>query len=115
MSIRSRFPALTRGQHWRIHVVTSCHCLVQDERSAFAQLTVRVRAVHRFAAYDSKGRLVAGDPDREVPVQDVWVFERAFKEGPTSCWRVAGERSCSSKGSSRTANPVSPLLINSRV
>lgn len=66
---------------------------VQDGRSAFAQLTVRVRATHKFAAYDGRRRLVAGDPEREVPVQDVWVLERSFKEGPTSRWRVAGGRS----------------------
>ena len=62
----------------------------QDARSSFAQLTVRVRAAHKFAAYDGKRRLVAGDLEKEVPVQDVWVLERSFKEEPTSRWRVAG-------------------------
>ncbi|CAL8465265.1 g4800 [Coccomyxa elongata] len=65
----------------------------KDARSSFAQLTVRVRAAHKFAAYDGKRRLVAGDPENEVPVQDVWVLERSFKEQPTSRWRVAGRLS----------------------
>ena len=69
--------------------VEQCASL-QDDRSAFAQMTVRVRAAHKFAAYDSKRRLVAGNPNIEVPVQDVWIFERAFKDAPTSRWRVAG-------------------------
>ncbi|KAK9903338.1 hypothetical protein WJX75_003173 [Coccomyxa subellipsoidea] len=65
----------------------------KDARSSFAQLTVRVRAAHKFAAYDGKRRLVAGDPEKEVPVQDVWVLERSFREEPTSRWRVAGRLS----------------------
>ncbi len=63
---------------------------VQDEKSAFAQLTVRIRALHRFAAYSGKAELKAGIPGREFPVQDVWILERAFKQGPTSRWRIAG-------------------------
>ena len=63
---------------------------LQDEKSAFAQLTVRIRALHRFAAYSGKAELKAGIPGREFPVQDVWILERAFKQGPTSRWRIAG-------------------------
>ena len=63
---------------------------LQDEKSAFAQLTVRIRALHKFAAYSGKNELRAGIPGREFPVQDVWIFERAFKQGPTSRWRIAG-------------------------
>jgi hypothetical protein len=70
---------------------------VQDDKSAFAQLTVRVRAVHKFAAYDRKQRLVAGHPEKEMPVQDVWVFERSFKDSPTSRWRVAGAANSSQR------------------
>ena len=55
------------------------------------QLTVRVRAAHKFAARDAAGAVVAGDARREVPVQDVWVLERYLQPGPTSRWRVAGE------------------------
>ena len=65
-------------------------CRLQDEKSAFAQLTVRIRALHRFAAYSGKAELMAGSPGREFPVQDVWILERAFKQGPTSRWRIAG-------------------------
>lgn len=64
--------------------------MLQDDKAAFAQLTVRVRGCHKFAAYDAAGRAVAGDTAAEVPVQDVWVFERFLTPGPTSRWRVAG-------------------------
>ena len=64
--------------------------MLQDEKSAYAQLTVRIRALHKFAAYSGSGALKAGRPGKEFPVQDVWIFERAFKQGPTSRWRVAG-------------------------
>ncbi|CAL5222260.1 g4597 [Coccomyxa viridis] len=65
----------------------------KDEKSAFAQLTVRIRALHKFAAYSGSSELRAGIPGREFPVQDVWIFERAFKQGPTSRWRIAGRLS----------------------
>ena len=64
--------------------------MLQDEQSAYAQLTVRIRALHKFAAYSGKGELKAGSPGKDFPVQDVWILERAFKKGPTSRWRIAG-------------------------
>jgi uncharacterized protein YfaT (DUF1175 family) len=70
--------------------------MLQDEKSAYAQLTVRIRAVHKFAAYAGSGMLQAGSPGKEFPVQDVWILERAFKQGPTSRWRVAGD--CATSG-----------------
>ena len=70
--------------------MTAAHALLQDEQSAYAQLTVRIRALHKFAAYSGKGELKAGSPGKEFPVQDVWILERAFKKGPTSRWRIAG-------------------------
>lgn len=79
----------------KLHIASACNCWsVQDDKAAFAQLTVRVRAAHRFAAYDAAGRPVAGDETREVPVQDVWVFERYLTPGLTSRWRVAGVCVC---------------------
>ena len=36
----------------------------QDETSGFAQLTVRVPSTQRFAAYDRRGKLVAGSPEQ---------------------------------------------------
>ena len=62
----------------------------QDDASAFAQLTVRIVSQQRFAAYDVRSTLVAGDPGALVPVTDLWVFERSMRKGPTSRWRVAG-------------------------
>ena len=61
--------------------MTAAHALLQDEQSAYAQLTVRIRALHKFAAYSGKGELKAGSPGKEFTVQDVWILERAFKKG----------------------------------
>lgn len=49
-----------------------------------------------MAAYGRNKHLLAGDPDRVVPVEDYWVFERPIiksliipKEGPQGArWRV---------------------------
>jgi hypothetical protein len=32
----------------------------------FAQLTIRVKAAHKFAVYGDGGKLVAGNPEEEV-------------------------------------------------
>ena len=55
----------------------------------FAQLTTRFRGKQRFAAYDARGRLVAGDPDEILDVEDFWVFEHGLKI-PNARWRLAG-------------------------
>ena len=60
----------------------------QDKQMAFAQMTVGFRSHQRYAAYDAKGRLVAGDPSGFLPVEDVWVLEHAFKL-PNARWRLA--------------------------
>ena len=60
----------------------------QDKQMAFAQMTVGFRSHQRYAAYDGKGRLVAGDPSGFLPVEDVWVLEHAFKL-PNARWRLA--------------------------
>lgn len=65
-------------------------CQVQDDQSAFAQLTVSIPSQQIFAAYDAGKKLVAGSPDIPISVRDLWVFERALKLGPSSRWRVAG-------------------------
>lgn len=55
----------------------------------FVQLTTRFRSRQRFAAYDSLGRLVAGNPAEELDVEDFWVFEHGLKL-PNARWRLAG-------------------------
>ena len=55
----------------------------------FVQLTTRFRSAQRFAAYDASGRLVAGDPEEVIDVEDFWVFEHGLKI-PNSRWRLAG-------------------------
>lgn len=62
----------------------------QNDSLTFAQLTVRFRACHRFAAVDVRGQVVAGDRAAAIPVQDVWVFEHSFHKTPQARWRLAG-------------------------
>ena len=64
--------------------------MAQDDLSAFAQLTVRIVSQQRFAAYDARNALAAGDPEALIPVTDLWVFERSMRKGANSKWRVAG-------------------------
>ena len=64
--------------------------IVQDEEMMFGQLTVRIRARHRFSAYNARGQLVAGSESADFPVQDVWIFEHAFRKAAFSKWRLAG-------------------------
>lgn len=64
--------------------------IAQDENKMFAQLTVRIRARHKFAAYNARGQLVAGSGTAEFPVQDVWIFEHALRKAAYSRWRLAG-------------------------
>ncbi|KAL2636137.1 hypothetical protein R1flu_007616 [Riccia fluitans] len=44
--------------------------------NAFVQLTVRINSKQKFAAYDKRGKLAAGDPEKELLVEDIWVFEK---------------------------------------
>jgi len=39
---------------------------MQNDDMTFAQLTIRVKAAHRFAVYDERGKVVAGNPEEEV-------------------------------------------------
>jgi len=61
----------------------------KNDDTAFAQLTVRFRSGQLFAAYDSRGKLVAGGSGEETQVEDYWVFERPLKQHATNRWRVA--------------------------
>ena len=49
-------------------------CAPQDEKFAYVQFTVRYWTTHTFAAYDAKGRLVAGDPNHLLPVRSAASF-----------------------------------------
>lgn len=64
----------------------------KDDRSAFVQLTVKIPSTQTFAAYDDKGKLVAGNPDEQISVVDHWVFEVPLASD-TLKWRVAGRLS----------------------
>jgi len=63
--------------------------LAQDDASAFAQLTVRLRSRQTFAAYDARGKLLAGDPTAGFSVTDLWVFEMSLRKGIANRWRLA--------------------------
>ncbi len=70
---------------------------MQDDSTGFAQLTVRIKSAQRFSAYDSKGRLAAGNPEQEVSVEDFWVMERTLnKKQSNAKWRLAGRLSIAS-------------------
>ncbi|KAK9823749.1 hypothetical protein WJX72_005137 [[Myrmecia] bisecta] len=60
----------------------------KDDKSAFAQLTVRFKSQQTFAAYNAQKELVAGQPGHALAVEDVWVFERALG-APEARWRLA--------------------------
>lgn len=62
---------------------------MQDDSSAFAQLTVRLRSTQSFVAYDARGRVLAGDPDGTIPVTDLWVFEISLRKNVANRWRLA--------------------------
>jgi len=71
----------------------------KDESKGFVQLTVRYNSRQNFAAYDHKGKLMAGGPSYSTDVVDHWVLERALggnnsgqqqEKGGESKWRLAG-------------------------
>lgn len=57
---------------------------LQDDKTAWVQLTVTIPSEQTFAAYNSRRALVAGSPDTAVKVVDTWVFERALKKDPST-------------------------------
>lgn len=75
--------------------------LVQADPSnssvGFAQMTVRFKSKQTYAAYDARGRLVAGDPEEVLNVEDIWVFEHGLKL-PNSRWRLAARLSLPAPG-----------------
>jgi large subunit ribosomal protein L45 len=50
------------------------------------------RGVQKFAAYDKHGKLVAGDLEKELTVEDIWVFEKHLSQ-PEAKWRLCGRLS----------------------
>eukprot|EP00249_Psilotum_nudum_P006398 c19716_g1_i1 orf=239-1186(+) len=55
--------------------------------NAFIQLTLRILSTQKFAAYDKHDKLVAGDPNNEVLVEEIWVLETALGQ-PNGKWRL---------------------------
>ncbi|KAH6559421.1 hypothetical protein KP509_1Z008900 [Ceratopteris richardii] len=47
----------------------------KDLEKAFIQVTVMIKSKQSFGAYDRAGKLVAGDPEKQIDVEDIWVFE----------------------------------------
>ncbi|CAM6082832.1 unnamed protein product [Calypogeia fissa] len=60
-----------------------------NQDNAFVQLTLRILSKQKFAAYDKNGKLVAGDPDKELLVEDYWVFEKPLLLTEAK-WRLCG-------------------------
>lgn len=61
----------------------------QDLNKVFVQLTLEFLTKQKFAAYNSKGVIVAGDREKEVLVRDIWVFEKSLFH-QASQWRLCG-------------------------
>lgn len=77
----------------------------KNDNTGFAQLTVKMPSQQRFAAYDAKGRLVAGNPEESVTVEDVWVFERPLMKQAANRWRLAGRLSVPNDASEKSRPP----------
>lgn len=60
-----------------------------DTSKVFIQLTMEFLAKQKFEAYNSEGKVVAGDKNKEVLVRDIWVFEKSLFL-PGSYWRLCG-------------------------
>ncbi|XP_031403631.1 uncharacterized protein LOC116212988 isoform X3 [Punica granatum] len=61
-----------------------------DVNKVFVQLTLEFLTKQRFEAYDSNGKVVAGDKNKEILVRDIWVFEKSlFHTG--AHWRLCGK------------------------
>ncbi|CAI5992202.1 unnamed protein product [Closterium sp. NIES-65] len=58
--------------------------------NGFVQLTLEIKSKQRIAAYDKRKKLISGDPDAEVDVKDIWVFERHMLH-PELPWRLCGQ------------------------
>ena len=62
--------------------------------ASFAQITFLIRSNQKFVVYNSKGHRIAGSEDKELSVEECWVFERLIqKDSLTSRWRVAARLS----------------------
>ena len=66
---------------------------MQHDAFTFAQLTVKISAEIKFAAYNGEGKIVKGNPHKSVKTTDYWVLERAFTKTPTVKWRLASQLS----------------------
>lgn len=67
-----------------------------DTANSFAQLTVELLTRQQFAAYNTHGALVAGDPAVVLVVTERWVLERLLGGGMPATlkrWRVAARLS----------------------
>ena len=84
---------------------------VQDDKSAWVQLTVQIPSEQTFAAYNGKRALVAGDPDKPIKVVDTWVFERALKKDPSTRYLLASGAPCMPESCSRVSTAVCPSAL----
>lgn len=65
--------------------------VLQHDAFTFAQLTVKISAEVRFAAYGKGGEILKGDPRRSMKTTDYWVLERSFVKAPSAKWRLASQ------------------------
>lgn len=82
-----------------------------DHSKAFIQLTLEFLSKQKFEAYDSKGKVVAGNKNKEVLVLDIWVFEKSlFHTG--AYWRVCGRIPAKNEAAAKKIHGSSKNLNN---
>jgi large subunit ribosomal protein L45 len=80
-----------------------------DRSVSFVQFTVVFKSKQQWHARDKKGRLVAGDPDETIDVEDAWVFEHGLKV-PNPRWRLAARLSVPNPGTTVGGATLDPTI-----
>ena len=81
----------------------------QDRSVSFVQFTVVFKSRQSWHARNKKGRVVAGDPDEVLDVEDAWVFEHGLK-APNPRWRLAARLSLPNPGTTVGGATLDPTI-----
>ncbi|KAJ3068107.1 hypothetical protein HDU98_008715 [Podochytrium sp. JEL0797] len=81
----------------RVNVVNLCSARLQgdpqdkDKTVWLSQVTAKLTSKQSYALYDREGKLIGGDPEKEVDMTEYIVFERKAVDEDKLGWRVAGK------------------------
>ncbi len=67
--------------------IVSAEVIDKDEEKGEATITVRFVSEQCLVTRDTKGKVVAGDPDRYAEVIDIWTFARPLKSSNPN-WKL---------------------------